>query len=235
MEWLNLHVSVLDCPEFLGAEPVDRATWLCLLRYCAGQENGGRIVNAASWGDRRWQQLCRVTAKEVRRTCDLWAWDGADLLVVRYPSDKEAEVRAKRQGGKDTADKRWGKRRSSGAESDSSAIEKQRANLDAEGKGREGKGKEGNCDGVADPGDLTSGAPKPQPLKVVPVCFLDWWPTHPRCGGAGKDRQLWDALFHRAGREVMDAAYAALTAAKPDAPIWVSEMATWIDARYVEA
>ena len=96
MDWINLHTSFLDSPDFLGAEPVDRATWLCLLRYCVGQENSGRIESAASWGDRKWQQLVRVTAKEIRRTTELWTWDGEALVVQAYPIERQVEVQQKR-------------------------------------------------------------------------------------------------------------------------------------------
>jgi hypothetical protein len=59
MEWINFHVSTLDSEPFIDAHPVQRATWIMLQRYCAGQENGGVIPGAASWGDRKWQQLDR--------------------------------------------------------------------------------------------------------------------------------------------------------------------------------
>lgn len=96
MEWLNLHTSVLDSPEVLGEEPINRATWLFLLRYCIGQENKGRICGAVSWGDRKWQQLVRVTLAEVKADSSLWAWRGDDLEVKLYPHDKEREVKQKR-------------------------------------------------------------------------------------------------------------------------------------------
>lgn len=110
MDWLNLHSSVLDSPEFVGAEPVDRATWLCLLRYCAGQENGGKIADCSEWGDRKWQQLARVTKAEVSRKSDLWRWDGPVLIVWSYPSDKEDDVKRLRKQSKAASKARWGKR-----------------------------------------------------------------------------------------------------------------------------
>ncbi len=100
MDWLNLHTSVLHSEEFVGAEPVDRATWLCLLRHCAGQENGGVIRAARAWGDRRWQQVCSVTLREVGRETSLWTWVADDLHVSFYPLDKEEEVRGKRSAGR---------------------------------------------------------------------------------------------------------------------------------------
>lgn len=104
MNWINLNVTVLDSEEFLGADPVERATWLCLLRYCIGQENGGRIEGARLWKDRKWQQVVRVTGKEVASECDLWTWDGDDLLVAFYPTDKEAEIQHLRSIGKQTSE-----------------------------------------------------------------------------------------------------------------------------------
>lgn len=132
MEWLNLHTSTLDSAEFIGAAPVERSTWLCLQRYCIGQENGGKIIGAASWGDRKWQQLARVTLREVKMPSDLWRWNNNDLELNFYPIGKQREIEAKRQAGKDTVAKRWNKQDSSGScSADSSAI----CSADTEGEG----------------------------------------------------------------------------------------------------
>lgn len=104
MEWLNLHVSVLDSVEFVGCEPVEQATWLKLLRFAIGQENGGRIAGCKSWKDRKWQQLTRCTKREVGAECDLWEWDGDDLLVTFYPVEKEEEVQRMRSLGNRTSE-----------------------------------------------------------------------------------------------------------------------------------
>lgn len=100
MNWLNLNIQTLDSENFLGSEPIDRATWLCLLRYSIGQENSGIIADCREWGDRKWQQLVRVTKKEAMRQCDLWAWDGNDLIVWGYPVEKEDEIQQKRERAK---------------------------------------------------------------------------------------------------------------------------------------
>jgi hypothetical protein len=100
MEWLNLHTSQLDSPTVVGAEPIDRATWLFLLRYCCGQENGGVIEGAGAWGDRKWQQLARVTLAEVRRDSELWAWEGENLRVMLYPNERENLLKNKREAGR---------------------------------------------------------------------------------------------------------------------------------------
>jgi hypothetical protein len=104
MEWLNLHASVLDSVEFVGCEPTEQATWLKLLRFSAGQENGGRIANCRDWKDRKWQQLTRCTKREVMANCDLWEWDGEDLVLAFYPIEKEEEVQRMRSLGNRTSE-----------------------------------------------------------------------------------------------------------------------------------
>lgn len=100
VDWLNLHISVLDSPQVLRCDPVRRATWLFLLRYCISQENGGIIARCAAWGDTSWQQIVRVRLREVRAESPLWTWEGDDLRVTFYPTEKETEVRALRELGK---------------------------------------------------------------------------------------------------------------------------------------
>jgi hypothetical protein len=141
MEWFNIHTSTLDSEEFLCSEPVDQATWLKLERYCIGQENGGVIRRAKSWGDRQWQHLVRATLKEVLRECKLWEWVGDDLKVKFYPTAKELEIKAKRSAAESTHGKRHAKRDvEQDAEHDAEHPEK-----GMEGKGKEGEGKEGNA------------------------------------------------------------------------------------------
>lgn len=100
MNWLNLELTILRSEEYLGSDPVQRATWLNLLAYCADQENGGKITDAAEWGSRRWLQIVGVTKEEVETVSSLWAWKEGVLHVWKYPRAKEAEVRAKRVAGR---------------------------------------------------------------------------------------------------------------------------------------
>jgi len=86
----------MDSAEFVGADTVERGTWLSLQRYNIGQENSGLIEDCAKWKDRQWQQLCRVTLKEVRREARLFRWEGNDLRVFYYPQEAEDIVRMKR-------------------------------------------------------------------------------------------------------------------------------------------
>ncbi len=104
MNWLNLNIQTLDSENFIGSDPTERGTWLCLLRYCIGQENMGTINDCSEWADRKWQQLVRITKKEVNRKCDLWKWEGNNLVVWGYPADKEAEIQHLREIGKSNSE-----------------------------------------------------------------------------------------------------------------------------------
>lgn len=100
MRYTFIKAEDLTSAAFRGAEPVDRATWLCLLAWCYEHENGGRIVGARQWGDRRWQQTVAVTLAEAQRETEgLWEWDGDDLIVPLYDAAYVEQVRAdSRQG-----------------------------------------------------------------------------------------------------------------------------------------
>ena len=142
MNWLNLQTSVIRSPEYVGCDPVQRATWLNLMIYCAEQENGGVIPSAASWKDRRWQQTCGVTKSEVEDKCELWSFDGENLTLWGYPTEKEEEIQKMRESGA-----RGGKKR---AENAAKSKEKQDSSSppstlpssppSTERKGKEGKG-----------------------------------------------------------------------------------------------
>lgn len=115
MNWLNLNVQTLDSEQFLGSDPVDRATWLCLLRYSIGQENSGVVSDCKEWTDRKWQQLVRITKKEASRKCDLWSWEGDVLTVWGYPEEKEAEIKRLRDIGKQTSEAKRAAAKANGA------------------------------------------------------------------------------------------------------------------------
>lgn len=97
MDWLNLHTSTMDSPEFVGSDTKERGIWLSLLRYCIGQENGGTISGCKLWKDRQWQQLARVTLREVSSDCRLYSWESENLVVWGYPKDKQDEILRKRE------------------------------------------------------------------------------------------------------------------------------------------
>ena len=137
MDWLNLHTSTLDDPKLAAADDAQRSHWLHLIRHCIGQENNGCIHGAATWSDRKWLLLCRITEADAMAPSELWEWDDKDLYVWGYPKEKQREVQAKRKGGQKSAEQRAAKAlleagRSVGKTAGNSAV--------TEGKGREGKG-----------------------------------------------------------------------------------------------
>lgn len=145
MEWLNLHTSVLDSPEVIGADPEHRATWLMLLRYCIGQENSGVIQSCRNWKDRKWQQIVRVTQAETQALSDLWTWHGDDLHITHYPLEKEAIVKGGRRGGKAKTQAKTQASRENGMNGGRRKTQAQPQGKTQQ-KGREGKekGMEGN-------------------------------------------------------------------------------------------
>lgn len=150
MNWLNIETATLDSEEFVGSDPVARATWLCLLRYCAGQENGGIIAGCGQWADRKWQQIVRVTEDEVSAPSALWTWEGEDLHLWAYPTEKEAIVQTKREagarGGRSRTEAKAEAARANGAKHNPSrtqAPDPSTTQAETQRKGKEGKGKEG--------------------------------------------------------------------------------------------
>lgn len=99
MTYFNLELSTLRSAEFLGSEPIARATWLCVVGYCIDQENNGRIANCAAWKDRQWQQTCGVTLEEINGSTPLLSWDGEDLIVWRYPLAHQTKWQRNRIAG----------------------------------------------------------------------------------------------------------------------------------------
>jgi hypothetical protein len=107
VNYINLDVSVLHSPEFIGSSPAERGAWLCVLGYCVSQENAGRIAGGLKWKDRQWQQACGVTLREIGAASRLITTSGDDIIVFGYPIEKEEEVRAKRVQAKEAARRRW--------------------------------------------------------------------------------------------------------------------------------
>ena len=149
MNWLNIETKTLRAPEYIGSDPVHRATWLNLLGYCAEQENGGVIDGAKSWKDRQWMQTCGVTFDEVNSPSSLWDWEGDSIVLWNYPVTKEEEVKAKRDAGKKGGKASGQARREAQLEAASEA--QLEAELERKGKERKGKRKEekGNANASA--------------------------------------------------------------------------------------
>lgn len=96
MEYMNIPTALFSSPEFIGAEPIQRATWIALLAWCCTQENGGIIEDCRTWGMRRWMQTCGVMDKEVMDGGELYHFDGDDLVVFGYPGGVQELLERKR-------------------------------------------------------------------------------------------------------------------------------------------
>lgn len=96
MEFINIPTSLFSSPEFIGAEPVQRATWISLLAWCCEQENGGVINDCRNWGMRRWMQTCGATDQEIGMDCELYRFDGDSLVVFGYPHKIQSTLETKR-------------------------------------------------------------------------------------------------------------------------------------------
>ncbi len=105
MRYINVTVGTVRSPEVIGCEPVVRATWLMVFAYCVEQENGGRLVGAVEWGDRRWQQTCSVTKAEAMNAEPLLAVDGEDVVVWGYPVEAEQQSARNRQQSREAGKK----------------------------------------------------------------------------------------------------------------------------------
>ena len=168
MNWLNLETKFIRAEEYVGCEPIARATWLNVIVYCAEQENGGRIRNCEMWRDRQWQQTCGVTVEEINKATPLLHWDGDDLVVWNYPADKEREVRDRREssarGGRAKTQAKVEAAKTNGAKSNdvhlgvepkSNAfhlgVEAQRKEKEKEKEKRKGCGENANAESSAKP------------------------------------------------------------------------------------
>jgi len=101
MNWLNIEVKFLRSVDYLSCDPVERATWINLVAFCADHENGGTIKGCSGWGDRKWMQLVGVTLEEVSKPCGLW-WVNPDdsISIAGYPLEQEKIVKRNRKNGK---------------------------------------------------------------------------------------------------------------------------------------
>lgn len=111
MRFLNIEITVLKSAEFLGQEPVDRATWLCLQTYCTLMETGGVVTGCGQWGDRKWQQVVGITKEEAHRACPLWQWEGDSIILWGYNHFEEERIKTLRSRASE-AGKSSGARRS---------------------------------------------------------------------------------------------------------------------------
>jgi hypothetical protein len=179
MEWLNLKIAALRSPQYIGSTPIERATWINVLAWCAEQENGGIIQGGATWKDRQWQQTCGVTSREVRSADKLIAAAGEDLHVYGYPTDKQDQVQSRRLQAAEAARIRWEKKLGIAprtASGDASRIPSRNAPRNAEGEEElELEGKRNAAHGAA-----PLPAPDSQPFETESEWIerlVHAWPT----------------------------------------------------------
>ena len=177
MNWINIETKTLRAPEYIGADPVQRATWLNLLGYCSEQENGGVIDGAKDWKDRRWMQTCGVTLSEVEAESELWVWAGESLVLWNYPVTKENEVRLKRDGGRRGGEASGEARREAMLEASGEAMLEGVLEAELERKGKERKGR---------------GIEKERKEKGNDNAFDEFWSNYPRREGKPKALQAWN-------------------------------------------
>jgi hypothetical protein len=190
VEYLNLTITSFQRPEYLFSEPIARATWLNLLAWCARVENSGRIEGCRFWTNRQWQQVCGVTLKEVTRACELWSWEGDDLVVWAFPVEQQDVVIRKRiqakengrAGGRPPKDKT---QQEPTLVSDNEPI----SESEREGNGREDKEREGNENKAAG-----AYAPSPPPVQSLPPRVAEglasMWPDAPRSLDSSERREF---------------------------------------------
>ena len=200
MNWLNLETKFIRAEEYVGCEPIARATWLNVIVYCAEQENGGRICNCEMWRDRQWQQTCGVTVEEINKASPLLHWNGDDLLVWNYPAEKEREVRDRREasarGGRAKTQAKTEAAKTNGAKANEFhlGVETQGKHDPlggadpTEGKenGREGKGSRKGC---GENGDAESSA-KPSTASAVDSVWLGQLTTDAAFAGIDVAREI---------------------------------------------
>jgi hypothetical protein len=97
---LGLLTTNVRSAAFMGSDRCDQAVWLLLIAFCADQENGGRIVGCRKWKPHAWLPTVGVSFDEVDHECDLWLWDGDDLIAHGYSIETEEKTRTLRERGR---------------------------------------------------------------------------------------------------------------------------------------
>jgi hypothetical protein len=140
MEYINIHKSILDSMEFTAASDAQQGTWVKLLGYLCGQEQGDRIKSAKLWADRVWTKQA-ISPVILKKPSPLWQWEGDDLIVNFYPHKQEAAMKAVREGGARGAAKTNARRAGGTPGGASPGATDSPARNGKEGKGNEMEGK----------------------------------------------------------------------------------------------
>lgn len=242
MIWLNIKLSTVRSPEYIGSSPAERGTWLSVLAFCADQENGGRIVGAALWKDRQWQQACGVTLREVRASSRLIRIEGEDVVVVFYPIEREIDVQFKRtagrMGGQAKTQAKTQAARENGAsggrpitQAETEAPNPSETQAETQRKGKEGKGKEEEGKETPIPPLALVGEAVEQGLAISPDKIYSAYPRH--VGRADAIRAIGKAIRSGVAAERLlerTKAYASAVADWPeDRKQFIPHPATWFN------
>jgi len=191
MNWLNIELSTLRSPKYLGSDPEQRATWLNLMAYCADQENGGQIRDCTAWPDRMWQQVVGVTLPEVSKESSLWnlCERTGTVTVYFYPTEKEAEVVTKREagsrGGKVSGSRRRESANEAVCEAELEAKSHSASSSALNGKERNGIGMERNLPPNPPSGEESAAEKADGPVFKMPLDrdlesdFKEFWEAYP--------------------------------------------------------
>lgn len=195
LEYLNLTITSFQRPEYLFAEPIARATWLNLITWSARVENSGRIEDCRAWTNRQWQQVCGVTLKEVNRICDLWSWDGDDLVIWAYPVEQQDVAIRRRQTAKENGRAGGRPPKNKTQEEPTSVSDREPISESVkEGNEREGNEREGNVKERSETRASGAFAPSPPPVQSLPPRVADglaaMWPDAPRSLDSSERREF---------------------------------------------
>ncbi len=115
MEWFKFPTKTTGAPEYAHAKPAAKLAWLRVLCYCAQQENGGLIPDAAGWSDGQWIEVCGVRKRDVMDAEPLLTAVGGHITVWGYPQESQFQKVAASEAGKAAATARWRKVREDAA------------------------------------------------------------------------------------------------------------------------
>lgn len=109
LRWFRVETADVTGVDFLEIDPDLRGHWFALLGYCAQRENGGRIEDAQTWGDKKWDRCAGVRGTTIRRLVGvgLAVWEGGTLVVKGYDSDGERMAGGRSEIARNAAKARW--------------------------------------------------------------------------------------------------------------------------------
>ncbi len=156
MKYWEQETSVLVQPEMAAADSTSIGVWMRILNYCAIQENGGRITNAATTlrSERALSATLGITRDELEHALEhstIVFLDGTDLCILNYCHREQSTLEARRTGGKN-----GGRPRSETSRKPPENLPAQEVfspetspSREREGKVREGKVRDSSAQGAA--------------------------------------------------------------------------------------